>query len=86
MLTPVNGKHAIRWLLGGIAGPPEDYDPTSVNVLVVYKRPDGAWDFAIPLGNGWPSAGAMLVETSGRVYAFFLESSGRATVTFTSQE
>lgn len=41
--------------------------------FVVYKRPDGVWDFAQASGNSTPSLSSFgPIETSGRVYAFFV--------------
>jgi hypothetical protein len=67
------GTGVRRWRLTGdyvYTDPGMSYEPP---VVVVYKRPDGVWDFSIPVGNAYPDGGPGLIETSGSVYAFYVD-------------
>jgi hypothetical protein len=75
------GSATRRWLVtDGGAG-----DPTA-GVLLAYRRPDGAWDFTVAAGNAFPSAGPNPIVTQGRVYAFFLGTTGRTSLGFRTQD
>lgn len=67
------GSGVRRWRLTGdyvYTDPGMSYEPP---VVVVYKRPDGVWDFSIAAGNAYPDGGPGLIETSGSVYAFYVD-------------